>query len=55
MEGEKGVVSVLEMLRVELDAIMGMCGCATVASIDQNCLVAVSPLLALFLQAPTFR
>jgi 4-hydroxymandelate oxidase len=55
VDGEKGVVSVLEMLRDELDATMGMCGRTTVESIDRDCLVAVSPLLALFPQAPAFR
>jgi 4-hydroxymandelate oxidase len=46
--GEAGVRMVLEMLRDELDATMGMCGRTTVASIDRECLVGVSPLLALF-------
>jgi isopentenyl diphosphate isomerase/L-lactate dehydrogenase-like FMN-dependent dehydrogenase len=54
VEGEQGVVSVLEMLRDELDATMGMCGRATVASIDRDCLVTVSPLLSLFPQSPAF-
>jgi isopentenyl diphosphate isomerase/L-lactate dehydrogenase-like FMN-dependent dehydrogenase len=49
------VVSVLEMLRDDLEATMGMCGRTTVAGIDRDCLVAVSPLLALFPQAPAFR
>jgi 4-hydroxymandelate oxidase len=55
VEGEQGVVSVLEMLRDELEATMGMCGRTAVAGIDRDCLVAVSPLLALFPQAPAFR
>jgi 4-hydroxymandelate oxidase len=55
VDGEKGVMAVLEMLRDELDATMGMCGRTTVESIDRDCLVAVSPLLALFPHAPVFR
>ena len=55
VDGEKGVMSVLEMLRDELDATMGMCGRMTVESIDRDCLVAVSPLLALFPHASAFR
>ena len=39
VEGETGVRMVLEMLRDELDATMGMCGCTTVASVDRECLV----------------
>jgi 4-hydroxymandelate oxidase len=55
VEGETGVRMVLEMLRDELDATMGMCGRTTVASVDRECLVGVSPLLALFPQAAPFR
>lgn len=54
VEGEQGVVSVLEMLRDELDATMGICGRTTVASIDRDCLATVSPLLSLFPQSPAF-
>ena len=46
---------VLEMLRDELDATMGMCGHTTVASVDRECLVGVSPLLALFPPDAPFR
>ena len=55
VNGEAGVVSVLEMLKDELDATMGMCGRTTIDSIDMDCLTTVSPLLALFPQAPNFR
>ena len=55
VEGETGVRMVLEMLRDELDATMGMCGRTTVASVDRECLVGVSPLLALFPHAAPFR
>jgi 4-hydroxymandelate oxidase len=53
--GETGVLAVLEMLRDELDATMGMCGRTTVASVDWECLVGVSPLLALLPPAAPFR
>jgi isopentenyl diphosphate isomerase/L-lactate dehydrogenase-like FMN-dependent dehydrogenase len=46
---------VLEMLRDELDATMGMCGRTTVASVDRDCLVGVSPLLALLPQVAPFH
>ena len=55
VEGETGVRMVLEMLRDELDATMGMCGRTTVDSVDRECLVDVSPLLALFPHAAPFR
>ncbi len=55
VEGEAGVRLVLEMLRDELDATMGMCGRTTVASVDRECLVGVSPLLALFPQVAPFH
>lgn len=55
VDGENGVRAVLEMLRDELDATMGMCGRSTVASVDRDCLVGVSPLLALFPHAVPFR
>ena len=41
--GETGARRVLEMLRDELDATMGMCGRTTGASVDRACLVGVSP------------
>jgi len=34
---------------------MGMCGRTTVASVDRECLVGVSPLVALFPYATPFR
>lgn len=55
VEGEAGVRSVLEMLRDELDATMGMCGCTSVARVQRDCIVGVSPLLALFPSAASFR
>jgi 4-hydroxymandelate oxidase len=55
VDGETGVRAVLEMLRDELDATMGMCGRTTVDSVDRECLVGVSPLLALFPHAAPFR
>src|SRR5438132_1365493 len=55
VEVETGVRAVLEMLRDELDATMGMCGRTTVDSVDRECLVDVSPLLALFPHAAPFR
>ena len=55
VDGEAGVRAVLEMLRDELDATMGMCGRITVDSVDRECLVGVSPLLALFPHAAPFR
>jgi 4-hydroxymandelate oxidase len=41
--GETGVRRVLEMLRDALDATLSMCGRTTVASVDRECLVGVSP------------
>ncbi len=55
VDGEAGVVSVLEMLRDELDTTMGICGRTTIDSIDLDCLTTVAPLLAMFPQAPDFR
>jgi 4-hydroxymandelate oxidase len=55
VEGEAGVRMVLEILRDELDATMGMCGRTTVASVDRDCLVGVSPLLALLPQVTPFH
>jgi isopentenyl diphosphate isomerase/L-lactate dehydrogenase-like FMN-dependent dehydrogenase len=55
VNGEAGLQSVLNILRDELDATMGMCGCTTVESIDRDTLVTVSPLLSLFPQAQSFR
>ena len=55
VDGEAGVKSVLDILRDELDATMGICGRATVASVDKACLATVSPLLALFPHATEVR
>ena len=51
VDGEKGVRAVLEMLRDELDATMGMCGRPTVADLDRAVIATVSPLLGMFPQA----
>jgi 4-hydroxymandelate oxidase len=48
VNGEAGVLAVLEMLRDELDATMGMCGRTTVDSIDIDSIATVSPLLSMF-------
>ena len=55
VDGEAGVRSVLEMLREELEATMGMCGRATVESIDLDTIRTVSPLLSLFPAHADFR
>jgi 4-hydroxymandelate oxidase len=55
VDGESGVLAVLEMLRDELDATMGICGCPNLESITRDSLVAVSPLLAMFPQPAEFR
>ena len=51
VDGEAGVRSVLEMLREELDATMGMCGRPTIDSIDREVIGTVSPLLGMFPQS----
>ena len=48
VDGEAGLTSVLDMLRDELDATMGMCGRSTIDSIDPDTLGGISPLQALF-------
>ena len=55
VDGEAGVVSVLDMLKSELDATMGMCGRTNIDSIDMDCLATVSPLLSMFPTATDFR
>ena len=55
VDGEDGVKSVLEMLRDELHATMGMCGKTNVESIDRDSIATVSPLLSLFPTSPEFR
>ncbi len=48
VNGEAGLTSVLDMLRDELDATMGMCGRSTIDSIDLDTLGGISPLQQLF-------
>ena len=55
VDGEAGVKSVLDMLRDELEATMGMCGKTTVESIDRDSIATVSPLLSLFPTSPDYR
>jgi isopentenyl diphosphate isomerase/L-lactate dehydrogenase-like FMN-dependent dehydrogenase len=55
VNGEAGMRSVLNILRDELDATMGMCGRTTIESIDMDTLVTISPLLALFPQYQDIR
>ena len=55
MDGEAGLLAVLEMLRDELDGTMGMCGRPTIDSIDKEGLTALSPLLSTFPQPAEFR
>ena len=54
-DGQAGVLAVLQILRDELDATMGMCGRPTIDSIDIETLTTVSPLLSLFPQPNDFR
>ena len=53
--GDQGVQAVIELLRDELDATMGMCGCPTVDSIGSATIDKVSPLLAMFPATADFR
>ena len=55
VDGEAGVRAVLELLRDELDATMGMCGCPTIESIGEASIDTVSPLLAAFPGHADFR
>ena len=48
VNGEDGVSAVIEMLRDELAATMGICGRTTVESIDLDTLGGISPLQSLF-------
>ena len=48
VDGEDGVSSMLEILRDELAATMGMCGRASIDSIDLDTLGGISPLQQLF-------
>ena len=48
VSGQSGVVSILEILRDELDTTMGMCGCPDIASINSEDISSVSPLLSMF-------
>ena len=55
VDGEAGALSILEMLRDELDATMGMCGRPTIGSIDSEGLSTVSPLWSSFPHPEEFR
>ena len=55
VNGEAGVRSVLDMLRDELDATMGICGRTTIDSIDLDTLGGISPLQKLFDQRDANR
>ena len=55
VDGEAGVLAVLEMLRHELDVTMSMCGRPTIDRIDIGSLTMVSPLLARFPHPDEFR
>ena len=55
VDGEAGLEAVLEMLRDELDATMGMTGCADIESINSAMIDTVSPLLAAFPSTADFR
>ena len=55
VDGSPGVEAVLELLRDELDATMGMCGCPTIESIGSATIDTVSPLLAAFPAPADFR
>ena len=46
--GQSGLSSVLEILRDELDATMGMCGCPDISSITSDDMSIISPLLSVF-------
>ena len=52
-DGESGLSSVLEILRDELDATMGMCGCNVVNDIKNDDISLISPLLSTFPLNPT--
>lgn len=55
VDGEDGLRAVLELLRDELDATMGMCGCATVDDVRAATVDMVSPLLARIPAPADFR
>ena len=55
VDGEAGAGAVLEMLRDELEATMGMCGRPDISSIDPSVISTVSPLLGLFPSPPDYR
>ena len=48
VNGESGLSSVIEILREELDATMGMCGSTEIASINDEDISLFSPLLSAF-------
>ncbi len=53
--GESGLTSVLDILRDELDATMGMCGRSTIDTIDLDTLGGISPLQTLFDQRDAIK
>ena len=55
VDGEAGALAILDMLREELDATMGMCGHSSLGTIDKESLATVSPLLALFPHHANYR
>ena len=55
VDGEAGVRTILQMLREELDMAMGMCGRATIDSIDISLLGTVSPLMSVLSQPQVIR
>ena len=55
VDGEAGVRAVLDILRDELDATMGMCGKTTIESIDRDSLGGLSPLLSIIPAPESFR
>jgi isopentenyl diphosphate isomerase/L-lactate dehydrogenase-like FMN-dependent dehydrogenase len=44
VDGEKGVIRVLEILREEIEITMAKCGRPTIASIDSSVVVKAPPL-----------
>jgi 4-hydroxymandelate oxidase len=55
VDGELGLRAVIQMLRDELEMAMGMCGRATIQSVDISLLGTVSPLLSVLHQPQALR
>jgi isopentenyl diphosphate isomerase/L-lactate dehydrogenase-like FMN-dependent dehydrogenase len=55
VDGESGALAILDMLREELDATMGMCGHSSLDTINMESLATVSPLLSLFPHHANYR